>query len=148
MIILTVGKLLVAKLAIDLGAILASERDSILNAYLPGASHASYSGNTSLFLSVHTADPGNTGASEFTGYTGNRPAITFAASSSQSAASGGTSAQQDFVATSGGTITHIGLWTANTAGTFKGGGALSASKTIATSDTLRFASGAVTVSLA
>lgn len=127
-------------------AILTTERDAILNAYLPGASHASYTGNTSLFLSIHTADPGNTGASEYTTYTGTRPSIAFPAASSQSA---GNTAQIDFAAMGATTITHIGLWTAASGGTFKGGGALAASKTTASGDTLRFvASTGVTVTLA
>lgn len=138
MILLTVGKLLVAKIALDLDAWLQSERDAILNAYLPGASHASYTGNTALFLSIHTADPGNTGASETVAYSGGlRPSIAFPASSGQSA---GNTAQIDFASFSSSvTVTHVGVWTANTAGTFKGGGALSASKTPAIGDTLRFA---------
>lgn len=123
-----------------------AERNAILNAYLPGASHATYTGNTSLFLSIHTADPGDTGANEYIGYSGGlRIAITFAAASAASAASGGTSAQQDFTSMGVTTITHIGVWTANTAGTFKGGGALTASRTTASGDTLRFNSGAVAV---
>jgi hypothetical protein len=125
-----------------------AERNAILNAYLPGASSASYTGNTSLFLSIHTADPGDTGASEYTGYSGGlRKAITFGAAANAAAVSAGTSAQQDFTAMGATTITHVGLWSANTGGTFKGGGALGAARTTASGDTLRFSAGAVTKSL-
>jgi hypothetical protein len=142
-ILLTVGKLLVAKFALDLDAWLTTERDSVLNAYCRGTS---YGGNASLFLSLHTADPGNTGASEYTTYTGTRPAIAFTAASGQSCPN---TSQIDFAAMGATTITHIGLWTATSAGTFKGGGALSASKTTASGDTLRFvATTGVTVTLA
>jgi hypothetical protein len=146
-LLLEVGKLLVARLVLaSPDAWLTTERDAVLNAYLPGASHASYAGNTALFLSIHTADPGNTGASEYTTYTGTRPSIAFPAASSQSA---GNTAQIDFAAMGATTITHVGLWTATSAGTFKGGGALAASKTTASGDTLRFvASTGVVVSLA
>ncbi len=143
MILLTVGKLLVAKFALDLDTWLTTERDSVLNAYCRGTS---YAGNASLFLSIHTADPGNTGASEYTTYTGTRPAIAFNAASSQSC---GNTSQIDFAAMGATTITHVGLWTATSAGTFKGGGALSVSKTTASGDTLRFvATTGVTVTLA
>lgn len=143
MILLTVGKLLIAKFLLDHEAILTTERDSILNAYCRGTS---YAGNASLFLSIHTADPGNTGASEYTTYTGTRPAIAFNVAASQSS---GNTSQIDFAAMGATTITFIGLWTATSGGTFKGGGALSASKTTASGDTLRFvASTGVTVTLA
>jgi hypothetical protein len=127
-------------------AILTTERDAILNALLPGASHASYSGNTSLFLSLHTADPGNTGASPFvTDYGAARRAVAFGAAASQSAAS---TARIDFTPSGGGTITHVGLYTAESGGTFKGGGALAVSKTVADGEILRFEIGAITVALA
>jgi hypothetical protein len=127
-------------------AILTTERDAILNALLPGASHASYSGNTSLFQSLHTADPGNTGANPFIGdYTAARREIAFGASSGQSAAS---TARLDYLPNTGATITHIGFYTAATGGTFKGGGALASSKTVADGEILRFEIGAVTVALA
>jgi hypothetical protein len=127
-------------------AILTTERDAILNALLPGASHASYSGNTSLFQSLHTADPGNTGASEFfNDHTAGRREIAFGASSGQSAAS---TARIDFLPAAGATISHVGFYTAPTGGTFKGGGALASSKTVADGEILRFEIGAVTVALA
>jgi hypothetical protein len=143
-LLLEVGKLLVARFVLATpDAILTTERDSILNAYCRGTS---YAGNASLFLSIHTADPGNTGASEYTTYTGTRPAIAFNVAASQSS---GNTSQIDFAAMGATTITHIGLWTATSAGTFKGGGALAASKTTASGDTLRFvASTGVTVTLA
>lgn len=129
-------------------AILTTERDAILNAFLPGASHATYTGNTSLFLSIHTADPGNTGANEFVNlYLTNRPAIAFGAASSQAASN---TAKIDFTPNIGGTITHIGLWLTDVlgVGTFKAGGALAASKTVADGEILRFIIGAVVVSVA
>ena len=79
---------------------------------------------TGLFLSVHTASPGNTGANEIvpgTGYTGNRPAIAWAAFSVDHQTSSNT---QTFplLATQAGGIPFYGLWTAATAGTFVAGG--------------------------
>jgi hypothetical protein len=148
MVLTAVGKLLVAKLLVDLDAILTSERENILKAYLPGAAQASYAGNTALFLSIHTADPGNTGASEYTTYTGTRPSIAWPTAVGTGGSVGNT-AQIDFAAMGATTITHVGLWTATSAGTFKGGGALAANKTTTAGDTLRFvATTGVVVSLA
>lgn len=121
-----------------------AERNAILNAFCPGASHASYTGNTALYLSLHTGDPGDNGANEYVGYSGGlRLAITFAAAANAAAASGGTSAQQDFTAMGVTTITHVGLWSANTGGAFKSGGPLGSARTTASGDTLRFPAGAV-----
>jgi hypothetical protein len=121
-----------------------AERNGILNAYLPGGFHASYSGNASLFLSLHTADPGDSGTSEYTTYTGNRPSISFGAAASASASS---TAQIDFASMGATTITHVGVWSANTGGVFKGGGSLTTAKTTVSGDTLRFQTGGVTASL-
>ena len=122
-----------------------AERNGILNAFLPGASHASYAGNASFFMSLHTADPGDTGAGEYTTYTGTRPGISFTGAASAAASS---TAQIDYASMGATTITHVGFWTATTAGVFKGGAALTAPKTTAASDTLRFAAAAVVASLA
>ena len=77
------------------------------------------------WISLHTADPGVTGASEATGGT---PAY----ARKQTAWAGG--ASDGVVAGSAvsfdvpaGTYTHIGVWSASTAGTFVGGFALSSS---------------------
>jgi hypothetical protein len=131
-------------------ALLVAECNSILNALLPGASHASYSGNTSLFMSIHTADPGQTGANEFTDVSpmANRPGIAFGAAASGSAA--GHTAVIDWTFASATTITHVGLKTTDVfgTGTFKGGGALAVSKSPAAGDILRFAANSITVTLA
>lgn len=123
-----------------------AERNAILNAYLPGASHASYSGNSTLFLSLHTGDPGDNGANEYTTYSGGlRASISFTGAASAASTS---TAQIDFTSMGATTITHVGVWSANTGGTFKGGGALVSAKTTASGDTLRFLTSAVAASLA
>ena len=80
------------------------------------------------FVSLHTADPGTTGASEVTGgspaYA--RKAITWAAASAGNL--DGSSVTFDVPA---GTYTHLGYWSAVTAGTFYGGSALSTPETFA-----------------
>ncbi len=92
-----------------------------------------------VYVSLHTSDPGSTGASEATGggpaYA--RKALTFAASVSGTAAA----AEVTFDVPAG-TFTHFGVWSAVTAGTFRGGNALAASQTFAAQGQLK-----VTVSL-
>ncbi|MGI5169880.1 phage tail fiber protein [Spirillospora sp. CA-253888] len=82
--------------------------------------------------SLHTADPTTTGGSEVAGGSYARVAITWAA------ASGGTKTLTGSVTInvpSGTTITHFGLWSALAAGTFRGGGTLSASQSYPTGGT-------------
>ncbi len=78
-----------------------------------------------LFVSLHTGDPSTTGANEATGgspaYA--RKALVFAA-----AASGTAAAAEVTFDVPAGTYTHFGTWSAVSAGTFRGGNALSASQ--------------------
>ncbi|GII84594.1 hypothetical protein Ssi03_25840 [Sphaerisporangium siamense] len=77
------------------------------------------------FVSLHTADPGTTGANEVTGGSYARQTKTW------NAASGGNlddSNAPSFNIPASTTISHFGLWTEATGGTFLGGGALSASE--------------------
>lgn len=71
-----------------------------------------------LYMSLHTADPGTTGANEVTG--GNPPyarlAITWTAGAVDGVYTG--TLPRMFDIPSGVTITHAGLWTAATGGTF------------------------------
>lgn len=100
------------------------------------------------YVSLHTADPGNTGASEVGAgvayarqaggtfsQTGNNPTV----------ASNAALIQFPVATGSWGTVTHFGLWDAATTGNFLGGDVLAASKAITTDDILRFAIGALTV---
>lgn len=79
------------------------------------------------WVSLHTADPGTTGASEVAG---GSPAYARKAGTWNPAASGNldNSNAPVFDIPAGTTITHFGLWSAASAGTFYGGGALSASE--------------------
>jgi|SRR5215216_903526 len=124
-------------------ALSVANANAILDALLRGQT---FTGPASLFLSIHTADPGSSGANEYATYTGTRPSITFSASSSGLTVS---SNQQDFTAMGATTITHYGLWSATNAGTFQFGRPLDAARTTdATGQTLRFVSGAVAIPLA
>jgi len=86
-------------------------KEALAVAYSVKATHAS----------LHTADPGTTGASP----TGTRVAVTWTTGSSDGQVSG-TAA---ITVGSGVTVTHAGLWDASTAGNFCDGGALPGSYT-------------------
>lgn len=74
------------------------------------------------YISLHTADPGTTGASEATGgspaYA--RKATTWTAGGSDGVVAG----SEVTIDLPAGTYTHFGVWTAATAGTFVGGGSI------------------------
>ena len=99
---------------------------------------------TTPYISLHTGDPGETGASEVTGGSYARQSGSFAA-----AAAGATSndATISFATMPAATITHVGVWDASTAGNFLWGGALTASKTVNSGDTVQIASGDLDVTL-
>jgi hypothetical protein len=81
-------------------------------------------------ISFHTADPGTTGASEVSG-TG-RPATTWAA-----ATTGARAGSQVSAPIAGGTtVTHWGIFSAATGGTFIYGGALAAPETFGSAGNL------------
>ena len=101
---------------------------------------------SNVYLALHTADPGEAGSgAEVSGNGYSRQAVTFAAASSGSAAS---NSVEEFTASGGsfGTVSHFGIWDASSSGNLLYYGALTASKVIADGDTLRFASGAITIS--
>lgn len=85
-------------------------------------------------ISLHTADPGTTGASEASGGSYARQSLTFGTTSSGAAAAN----QVSFDVPSG-TYTHFGVWDSTTASgsTFRGGGSLSSSETFDAAGTLK-----------
>ena len=102
---------------------------------------------TTAYVSLHTADPGNTGASEVSGsaYARQGP-ITFAnAGNNPTVASN--SAIVTFPAATGswGTVSYFGVWTAASGGTFQGSGALTTPKAVGNGDTARFLANALTI---
>ena len=100
---------------------------------------------SAVYLALHTANPDEDGSgTEVSGNGYSRQAVTFAAASSGSSSS---NSVEEFTASGGafGTVTHFGIWDASSGGNLLYYGALTASKTIADGDTLRFASGAITI---
>ncbi len=99
---------------------------------------------TTPYISLHTADPGETGASEVSGGSYARQSGTFIA------ASGGTldnDAIMDFTDMPAVTVTHMGVWDAASGGNFLWGGVLVASKTVNAGDTFRFPVGNLDINL-
>ena|SRR5688572_6500329 len=76
------------------------------------------------YISAHTADPGTTGTSEVAGGSYARQQTTWGAASSGDRVG----SQVAIPIPAGTTVTHWGLWSAASGGTFYGGWALSASE--------------------
>lgn len=100
----------------------------------------------SKFISLHTGDPSTTGANEVTGGSYARVAETLDAASGGSKTNA--SVVMDFTGMPAATVTHFGVWSASSAGTFLWGGALAASKTTTSGDTFRFPTSSLTFSVA
>lgn len=103
---------------------------------------------TTWYLSLHTADPGETGSAsaEVSGNAYARVAVTFSVSGNNAS----NSAAVEFAAASPatwGTITHVGIMTAETSGTMIAYGALASSRTVAAGDVLRVQTGDLDVNM-
>jgi hypothetical protein len=118
-------------------------RDKLLDHYLKGAA---FTQPTNIYISLHTADPGTTGASEVVGGSYARQL----ANTSFAAAAGGSKVSNaiiDFLGMPAATITHVGIWDALAGGNFLEGGALAASKTTNSGDTFELPIGQLTATL-
>lgn len=113
---------------------------------LRGTSAATFTGVTTLFVQLHTGDPGSAGTANVSSTT-TRVAVNFAAAATGSQAANGTlPSWTTWAGTNGEVVTHISVWGASTSGTFYYSAALASSKTMNTGDTLNLT--ALTVSLA
>ena len=99
---------------------------------------------TSVYVSLHTDDPGQTGTNEVTGGSYARQSVTFSAASSKATAN---TADLLFASMPSATVTYVGIWDASTSGNFWWGGALTASKTVSAGDTFKIPSGDLDVTL-
>lgn len=102
---------------------------------LRGTSAATFTGVTTLFVQLHTGDPGSAGTANVSSTT-TRQAVNFAAASAGSQSITGTTQWTNWAGTNGEVVTHISVWGASTSGTFYYSAALTASKTLNTGDTL------------
>jgi hypothetical protein len=113
---------------------------------LRGTSAATFTGVTTLFIQLHTGDPGAAGTTAVSSVT-TRPALNFgAASAGAQAAIATLPSWATWGGTNGEIVTHVSVWGAASAGTFYYSVLLTASKTVNTGDTLNLT--ALTVSIA
>jgi hypothetical protein len=102
--------------------------NAILNAILKNTAMTLPS---SLYVSLHTADPADSGANEIAV---TRQSATFTTPSAKASTN---TANIVFTNMPAVTVTYVGLWSASTSGTFWWGGALSASKVVNAGDTFQ-----------
>lgn len=103
---------------------------------LRGTSAATFTGVTTLFIQLHTGDPGSAGTTAVSSVT-TRPALNFGAASAGSQSAVATlPSWATWAGTNGEVVTHVSVWSASSAGTFYYSAALTASKTVNTGDTL------------
>ena len=95
---------------------------------------------TNYYLSLHTADPGTTGASEGTD---GRQAVQFNASSSGTQTNSTSAAWASAVG--GQTYAFFGLWTASGGGSFLRGGTLNSNITPSAGSQITVAAGAISL---
>jgi hypothetical protein len=102
--------------------------------------NAMLSGLTSVasHVSLHTADPGTDGSNEVTGGTYSRELADWDAPDAGTVTNDGAIV---FDVPSSTTITHVGYWSAGTAGTFYGSRPLDTEQTYATAGTYTIAAG-------
>jgi len=100
------------------------------------------------FVSLHTAAPGDTGANEVAGgaYARQGPVSFANAGTNPTVASNTAILQYPVATTNWGTITHFGIWSAATAGTFLAWAAVTTPKSIDIDDIARWEIGKLTVS--
>ena len=94
---------------------------------------------TSRFLSMHSADPGNTGTSEISGNAYARQSVTFTKTGNNPTVAANNAVVQFPTATGNwGMISYFGIWSAVTAGTFLGGWPVTTPKSVDVEDTARW----------
>lgn len=106
------------------------------NAYLGVFKNTTYTAITTVYVKLHTGDPGAAGTSNASAVT-TRNAVTWG---TISAGSMPLSALSNYSMTTTETISHISLWDASTAGNFLQSAALTASVPVINGSTLSFSS--------
>ncbi len=108
---------------------------------------AAFAQPTTVYASLHSGDPGTTGASELSG--GGYARVLH---NGWNAAASGSASNNGLIAFPQATAdwtqaTHFWLWDAASAGNFLGGATLNTAKTVLNGDTAEFATQAITVSM-
>lgn len=118
-------------------------KNKLLDAVFNGASF----GVTTVYVSLHTGDPGATGASEVSGGSYARKALSSAAAASGAVTSDAVVSFTGMPDCSSSPVTHFGLWDAASDGNWLWGGSLAASKAPGAGDTVEFPVGDIDASL-
>lgn len=104
----------------------------------------SYNVAGSIYVQLHTANPGSAGTTSVSSTT-TRQAITFTAATTGVLSSSNTPQWTSWAGTNGEVVSHISIWDASTSGNFLWSAALTASKTVNTGDTLTLSSASLTI---
>jgi hypothetical protein len=100
---------------------------------------------SAIYVALFTSDPGDTGASgEVSGGSYARQTTTFETAATKHTQNAGAIT---FASMPACTVTHFGLFSAASGGTYWWGGALTASKTVAAGDSLQIAVGDLDITL-
>ena len=118
---------------------------NVANKWLDVFGNTAFSGISTVYVGLHTGDPGAAGTANVSAET-DRKAITWSG-----AASGGSKSMSGTLSwaswdAGNNTISHVSLWDASTAGNFLWSGILSSQKAVSNGDTLNIT--ALTIAIA
>jgi hypothetical protein len=99
---------------------------------------------TDIYVSLHTGDPGETGANEHGATAGYERVVGDLDSGTNPASNSAEVAFPEATANYSAPITHFGWWDAKSSGNFLGGGVLAEQRTIVDGAVPRFAAGSLT----
>ena len=109
---------------------------------------AAYTAPATLYLALHTANPDEDGSGAEVSTSGTAYARQTVAFTTSGNTTSNTSAVEYSTATANfGTVTHVGVWDASTAGNLLAYAALTSSKTIETGDVFRVPAGDLDITL-
>ena len=109
---------------------------------------AAYTAPATLYLALHTANPDEDGSGTEVSTSGTAYARETVAFTTSGNTTSNTAAVEYATATANfGTVTHVGVWDASTAGNLLAYAALSSSKTIETGDVFRVPAGDLDITL-
>lgn len=125
-----------------MGAFSDDQKNKMLDAT---TGRATFTANAAYYAKLHIGSPGAAGTSNPAAET-TRKAVTFGTAPSAGSISNSAEVTwPSYPATE--TISHVSFWDASTAGTFLGSDDLAVAKPMTTGDVLRFANGALTLSV-
>jgi hypothetical protein len=111
---------------------------NLANKWLDMMGGTAFTAPTTVYVKLHTSDPGASAATAASANT-TRAAVTWSAAATGAKSMSGTLTWATWAAGTE-TISHISIWDASTAGNFLWSGALTAAKTVNNGDTLNITS--------